>query len=72
MKIAEKLNVTPSQVLLAWALQQNVAIIPKATSEQHIKENVALDFIIDEKDLNEINKLNKSQIKYAWNPNTVV
>ncbi len=39
-EIAEKHDATPAQVSLAWLLaKQNVAAIPKATGESHIREN---------------------------------
>ena len=41
-KIAERHDVTPSQVALAWVLRQPQMItIPKATQEEHVRENAA-------------------------------
>lgn len=38
--IARSLNVTPAQVALAWLLhQEGVVVIPKASSEAHVREN---------------------------------
>lgn len=65
--IAKKLNKTPAQVLLRWALQQNIAIIPKARSKQHIEDNIDLDFTIPEVDMNVLYNL-KTHEKYAWDP----
>lgn len=45
-KIAIELGNSPSQVLLRWALQNNIAIIPKASSKNHLVENISLDFDI--------------------------
>lgn len=40
--VAEGSGCTPAQVLLAWALSKdNVAVIPKATGQTHIEENLA-------------------------------
>ena len=36
-----KINATAAQVLLRWSTQQGVAIIPGATSRQHISESLA-------------------------------
>ena len=45
-------GVTDAQVLLRWALQQGVAVIPGATSPEHIRENLYLpDFDLTESDL---------------------
>lgn len=35
-------NATPAQVVLTWALQQGVAVIPKSASPQRLAENVAV------------------------------
>jgi diketogulonate reductase-like aldo/keto reductase len=51
-KIASRHAATPSQVLLRWALDQGVVVIPGATSEDHIRENLYLeDFHLDAADL---------------------
>jgi len=39
---AHKYSVSTAQVLLRWALQQGVVVIPGATSEGHIAENLRL------------------------------
>lgn len=40
--IASQLNATPAQVALGWLLRQdNVISIPKATAEQHVRDNHA-------------------------------
>jgi diketogulonate reductase-like aldo/keto reductase len=40
LAVASKHGKTPAQVLLRWALYQGVAVIPGATSEHHIVENL--------------------------------
>ncbi|KAJ8919628.1 hypothetical protein NQ315_006154 [Exocentrus adspersus] len=67
--IAGKLGKTPAQVLLRWALQQNIAIIPKARSQKHIEENIDLNFTIPEEDMKTLSSF--SQKKYAWDPDTI-
>lgn len=71
-KIAHKLEVSNAQVLLAWALQQDVAVIPKSTEPKHIRENIALNFIIPNEDMRVLNDLGSQKIKYAWDPSVVV
>ncbi|CAN0879631.1 Aldose reductase, partial [Linum grandiflorum] len=39
-KVANKLNKSPAQVLVKWGLQRGTSVIPKSTSDQHIKENI--------------------------------
>ncbi|XP_034829357.1 uncharacterized oxidoreductase YtbE-like [Maniola hyperantus] len=69
--IAAKYNATSAQVLLAWALHRGVAVIPKSTTPQRIKENIQLNFKLSESDLSQIDKLGAVNCKYAWDPNPV-
>ena len=58
-KIARKHNKTAGQITLRWLVQQqNVAAIPKAGSEKHIRENFEIfDFKLDESEMKEISGL---------------
>jgi diketogulonate reductase-like aldo/keto reductase len=40
--IAKRVNKTPAQVMLAWALQRGTAPLSTATSIRHIEENFAV------------------------------
>lgn len=40
--VAEKHDVTPAQVSLRWLLQKGCVVIPRTTSEQHLRENLDL------------------------------
>ncbi|KAG5880450.1 hypothetical protein JTB14_028783 [Gonioctena quinquepunctata] len=60
-KIAQRLGKTPSQVLLRWPLQQNIAVIPKSRTKKYIEENIDLNFIIPESDIKLLNSFNKTQ-----------
>lgn len=68
-RISSKLNVSPARLLLKWALQQGIGIIPKAVKKEHIKDNIQLDFNIDENDMKILSSL--PQAKYAWDPSNV-
>ncbi|XP_018321268.1 uncharacterized protein LOC108734282 [Agrilus planipennis] len=68
--VSLKLNKSPAQILLRWALQQNIAIIPKASNAERIKENINLDFEIPAADMSAILDLNKKR-KYAWDPEII-
>lgn len=69
LKIASQLNVSSARLLLNWALQQGIGVIPKAVNKEHIKDNIQLDFLIDEESMNILFSL--PQIKYAWDPSNV-
>lgn len=40
VKIAKKHSCNPGQVLIKWAESRGTAVIPKSTSEEHIKMNM--------------------------------
>ncbi|KAK9767791.1 hypothetical protein K7432_002127 [Basidiobolus ranarum] len=58
--IAKKYSKTPAQVLLRWSLERQIAVIPKSSNEDRLKQNIDLDFKLSEEDMNEIKKLNKN------------
>jgi len=39
-RVAKKLNKSPGQVLVKWALQRSTSVIPKSTNPDHISENI--------------------------------
>jgi diketogulonate reductase-like aldo/keto reductase len=55
-RVAERNDATPAQVALAWLLRQDdMMVIPKATSLDHVRENrAALDLRLGEADLAEL------------------
>ncbi|XP_012270516.1 aldo-keto reductase family 4 member C8 [Orussus abietinus] len=67
--IASEIGVTSAQLLLKWALQQGIGVIPKATKKEHIIENIQLDFMISDGHMNILSNL--PQEKYTWNPENV-
>ena len=62
-EVAEKHDASPAQVSLAWLLQRDgVATIPKATSEEHIRDNFgALDLELDDEDVAKIESIDERQ-----------
>jgi len=68
-EISKKLGKTPAAVLLRWSLQQNIAVIPKGRSKQHIEENFNLNFTIPDEDMIALNNFTTS--KYAWDPEVI-
>ncbi|KAI8880579.1 xylose reductase [Backusella circina FSU 941] len=61
-KIADKHHCdTTAQVLLRWAVQKNIAIIPKSSNVERMKLNVHLDYFnLDKEDLDEIETMEAS------------
>lgn len=62
--IAKKINKTPEQILLKWALQNKVHIIPMAQNINYIKDNISLDFNIDNDTMSLLNNLNENYAVY--------
>lgn len=71
ISVASRLGKTPSQILLRWAFQQDIGIIPKARSQQHIDENFQLEFEIPASDMDLLTHMQVKE-KYAWNPDSVM
>lgn len=70
IKTAEKLGKSPAQLLLRWAFQQNIGILPKGSSRAHIVENIDLDFELSEDVMSTLSSL-KVKEKFAWDPTVV-
>ena len=71
-EVAEKHDATPAQVSLAWLLSHdNVAVIPKASSRDHLEQNLAAaDLELDDEDLELIDSIDRRerQIDPEWGP----
>ncbi|CAH6720692.1 NADPH-dependent D-xylose reductase [[Candida] jaroonii] len=60
-KIAKKYNKTTAQVLLRWATQREIAVIPKSNNANRLKENLeVLDFDLSEEEFSEIAELERN------------
>ncbi|KAK6201284.1 xylose reductase [Scheffersomyces amazonensis] len=58
ISIAERVKKTPAQVLLRWASQRNIAIIPKSNNPGRLLQNLEVnDFDLTKEDFEEISKL---------------
>jgi diketogulonate reductase-like aldo/keto reductase len=66
-KIAGKLGKSAAQVLLRWAVQQDIGVLPKGSSRPHIDENIALNFEIPDKLMETLSNMQITE-KFAWNP----
>ena len=61
-KIAAQHGKTPAQVILRWHLQNQIIPIPKSVTPSRLKENADIfDFQLSQKELEEMNRLNKDQ-----------
>jgi len=60
VKIAEQLELSPAQVLLAWAVNRNTVAIPKSATPTHMKENLAAaDIELPDNIMDQLNALDR-------------
>ena len=55
VNVAKSLGKTPAQICLKWCLQKGAIVIPKAGSEEHLRENMDIfDWQLSEEDMKRI------------------
>lgn len=70
--LAKKYNKSPAQILLRWAVQQQIIAIPKSSNPKRIKENFEIfDFEIDEEDMTSMSSWNEDA-RFCWNPHEMI
>jgi D-xylose reductase len=58
--ISSKHKVTPAQVLLRWATQRNIAVIPKSNNKERLAQNLdVLSFELTKEEIESISALDK-------------
>lgn len=59
---AARLDRSPAQIVLRWALQRGTAVIPKTSRKERLRENLALfDFSLNEDEMAGISALNRNR-----------
>lgn len=67
--MAKKYNVSPAQLCIQYTLQLGTVTLPKASSREHISDNLNLNFEISKEDMIELIKLNDIDYgEYAFWP----
>ena len=62
LALAEKYGKTPAQILLRFLTQKGIAVIPRSTKPEHIRENFALfDFKLTADELAQLSALDKKE-----------
>ena len=60
LALARKYGKTPAQILLRFLTQNGIAVIPRSTQPEHIRENFALlDFALTEEELTRLSALDR-------------
>eukprot|EP00929_Paragymnodinium_shiwhaense_P085967 TRINITY_DN4643_c0_g1_i3.p1 TRINITY_DN4643_c0_g1~~TRINITY_DN4643_c0_g1_i3.p1 ORF type:complete len:262 (-),score=36.61 TRINITY_DN4643_c0_g1_i3:125-910(-) len=61
VEIGKRLSATPAQVALAWALEQDIVVVPKSSKAHRMVENAkALDIKLSKTDMGRLNALDCS------------
>jgi diketogulonate reductase-like aldo/keto reductase len=70
--LARKHGKTSAQVLLRWAVQHQVVVIPKSAQRARIEENAGIfDFTVSDQDMAALDALNAG-FRTCWDPTGVV
>ena len=71
LRLSAKYKRSPAQILLRWAVQQNIGVLPKSTNPEHIAENIQLfDFGLSGDDVDSLSALH-NDVHYCWNPDSI-
>ena len=70
LELAETHQKTAAQILLRWAVQQGIGVIPKSTNPEHIRNNIDISFCLSDSEVSKLSSLD-SQHHYCWNPSSV-
>jgi diketogulonate reductase-like aldo/keto reductase len=66
-ELADAHDRTPAQIVLRWALDRDVAVLPKSSSPGRVRENLALfDFSLADEDLARLNDLDRNEPVYDY------
>lgn len=72
VEVAESCGRTPAQVLLRWAVQQGVPVLPKSSRPARVLENIELfDFSLSAAAMGRLAALDDGGHKYCWDPTQV-
>jgi len=69
--IASKYSKSPAQILIRWALQRGVIVIPKSSKRERIYENAnVFDFTISQEDMAFLDSFHEN-MHTSWDPSSV-
>ncbi|MBU5429754.1 aldo/keto reductase [Kineothrix sp. MSJ-39] len=62
LALARKYGKTPAQILLRFLTQKHIAVIPRSTKPEHIRENFALfDFSLTDEEMTQLSSLDRKE-----------
>uniref|UniRef100_A0A1A8N6S2 NADP-dependent oxidoreductase domain-containing protein n=2 Tax=Nothobranchius TaxID=28779 RepID=A0A1A8N6S2_9TELE len=70
-EVAKSAERSPAQVLLRWAVQQGVPVLPKSSDPVRIQQNAEVfDFSLSQADMDRLTALDRGH-RYCWDPSEV-
>lgn len=71
LRVARRHGKSPAQVMIRWALQHDLVVIPKSVRGERIAENAdVFDFELDDGEMAELNALDEG-LRTSWDPTGV-
>lgn len=71
VEIAHKYSKSPAQILIRWAIQHSLIVIPKSINKSRIIENANIfDFKISNEDMHIMNEFNEG-LRTCWDPTKI-
>ncbi|MGB2981473.1 MAG: aldo/keto reductase [Candidatus Zixiibacteriota bacterium] len=68
--LASKYSKSPAQILIGWALQHEMVVIPKSSKRERITENAGVfDFTISPEDMRALDSFDQG-LRTSWDPTT--
>jgi diketogulonate reductase-like aldo/keto reductase len=72
LEVCWRYNKSPAQILIRWALEHEIVVIPKSSNQDRIKENAnVFDFSIIPSDMEILNQLDEN-FRVSWDPSMVI
>uniref|UniRef100_A0A1A7WYQ9 NADP-dependent oxidoreductase domain-containing protein n=1 Tax=Iconisemion striatum TaxID=60296 RepID=A0A1A7WYQ9_9TELE len=70
-EVAKSVERSPAQVLLRWAVQQGVPVLPKSSDPIRIRQNAEIfDFSLSQAEMDRLTALDRGH-RYCWDPSEV-
>lgn len=67
IELSKKYNKTPAQITLNYLINKDIIVIPRTSNPERLKENIDIfNFLLEEKDIKLIEKLNRNQMVSGW------
>jgi diketogulonate reductase-like aldo/keto reductase len=70
VQIASECRVSVTEVLLCWAVQQQIGVIPKSRSKERLSVNLLKAGVLNEVQIEALSNINEN-VHFCWDPSTI-